>query len=165
MVVGAQVKGGRRYASYRCSNRDCHRPVSISASIVEDLVVQALKADEELARVKGRASARDRYNEAALALKAAQDALDEALRTFIAAGVQGEPAAVERLAELRAVRDRAQEDLDRVEASTPADVTVSIRDWHRLNLDERRALIRANIERVVVAPGRGADRVSIEFYA
>ena len=36
-------------------------------------------------------------------------------------------------------------------------------DWDRLSLDGRRALIRAVVDRVLVAPGRGADRVSIEF--
>ncbi|MBV8734455.1 MAG: hypothetical protein JO321_08555 [Solirubrobacterales bacterium] len=35
-------------------------------------------------------------------------------------------------------------------------------DWDELALDARRALIRAVIERVSVAPGSGADRVTIE---
>lgn len=34
-------------------------------------------------------------------------------------------------------------------------------DWERLTLAERRALIRATIERVTVAPGRGAERITI----
>jgi hypothetical protein len=37
-------------------------------------------------------------------------------------------------------------------------------DWERLTLDEKREIIRATIERVTVAPGRGAERVTVELF-
>jgi PHD/YefM family antitoxin component YafN of YafNO toxin-antitoxin module len=75
--------------------------------------------------------------------------------------VSDERAAQERLAELRRARDEAQDRLaDLAEAAPPA-VTVSAGDWNLLTLEERRALIRAVVERADVAPGRGSDRVTV----
>jgi hypothetical protein len=47
-----------------------------------------------------------------------------------------------------------------------AAVTVNAaKDWERLTLDERRALIRATIERVTIRPGHGRERIEIQDVA
>lgn len=39
------------------------------------------------------------------------------------------------------------------------------RDWDKLKLEGRRALIAAVVGRVTVAPGRGTDRIEIQDVA
>jgi hypothetical protein len=102
----------------------------------------------------------DGVSEAADELARAQDALDKTIRAF--AGLEDEQAARERLQELREARDRARDRHDDLVTSAPAAMTVSAGDWDLLTLDERRALIRAVVDRAVVSPGRGPDRISIE---
>ena len=41
-------------------------------------------------------------------------------------------------------------------------LAVRVADWDLLNLDERRALIRVVVDRAVVRPGRGPDRITVE---
>jgi hypothetical protein len=79
------------------------------------------------------------------------------------AGLDGERAAVERLGELRDARNTAQERLDQLGGQGAAVLVTVAADWDRLCLDERRALIRATVQRVTVAPGRGAGRVYVEL--
>jgi hypothetical protein len=52
--------------------------------------------------------------------------------------------------------------VDELRAATAPSVTVRAGDWELLTLDERRALVRAVIERVMIAPGRGSERITIE---
>lgn len=71
--------------------------------------------------------------------------------------------AIERLDELRAARDHAQERVDQL-GSTRAAVTVSaFKDWDLLTLDERRSLIRATIDCVTITPGRGVERIEVDL--
>jgi DNA invertase Pin-like site-specific DNA recombinase len=156
MVVSSSRSG--RYPTYNCTHlSDCTRRMVIGAELVEGIVVEAVKA--RLADVEGRASAEQGAHEAADALARAQASYDAAMRVLDPL----EPAAVERLAELREARDEAQERVDRLGGQRTAITISAAKDWDRLTLDERRALIRATVARVVVAPGRGARRVSIEF--
>lgn len=159
MAVGMQKQGGREYPFYRCGavRGECERGVTISAPAVEEIVTEAVKA--RLADVEGRASAEQGTREAADALARAQAAYDAAIRILDPL----EPAAVERLAELRQARDEAQERMDRLGGQRAAITVKAAEDWDRLTVDERRALIRATVAQVVVAPGRGPDRVSVEF--
>jgi hypothetical protein len=132
--------------------------VTISAEVAERTVVEAVQ--ELLAGIEGRASMGDGVTEAADELARCQDALDAAFRAF--AGLEDEQAARERLQQLRAGRDAARERHDALlAASTPA-VAVSAGNWDVLTLDERRALIRAVVDRAVVSPGRGRGRISVE---
>jgi DNA invertase Pin-like site-specific DNA recombinase len=158
MVVGTAHNG--EYALYRCPpTGDCKRRVTISAELVESAVVGAVRT--ALADVEGRASVEDNARTAEGALESAQAALDGALRAF--SGLEDEQAARERLAELRDARDRAQEQVDHL-GSHRSVVTINAdRDWDRLSLDARRALIRAVVAEIRVAPGRGADRITIEL--
>jgi DNA invertase Pin-like site-specific DNA recombinase len=162
MVVGTQTQNGRSYPFYRCpGTSDCEHHPTISAVMVEDLVVEAVKA--ELADLEGRASVDTARRDAETALSAAQAALDGVLATLMASGLEGEAAAVERLTALREQRDLAR---DRLERFGPAEVeTVTAEDWDRLTVAERRALIPTVIRRVTVAPGRGVDRIRVETFS
>jgi DNA invertase Pin-like site-specific DNA recombinase len=163
MVVGTQTQRGRCYPFYRCSRvrEDCSRRVTISAEMVEELVVAEVR--RALADVEGRASVEDNAREAEAELERAEANLKTAIRAFTAAEVEDEQATVERLAELRAIRDGARERVDRHSGSSRALVLSADRDWDRLSLDARRALIRATVAEVRVAPGRGAERVTVKL--
>ncbi len=161
MVVGTQTQHGRSYPFYRCGHvrEDCERRVTVSAELVEHIVSDAVRA--ELADVEGRASVEQNAREADAVLERAQHDLDAALRTF--AGFEDEAAARDRLAELRDIRDRALERVDHLRGSQSVVSINAARDWDRLSLDARRALIRAVVDRVDVAPGRGADRIDVHL--
>ncbi len=162
MVVGTQTSRGRTYPFYRCGHvrEDCANRVTVSATLVERLVVDAVK--EALTDVEGRASAQGNARDAEAALQRAQAALDAAIRAF--AGMEDEDAARERLLELRAARDDAQGRVDRLGGDRAVLVINAVDDWDRLTIDAQRALIRATVEQVMVAPGRAADRVTVELF-
>jgi DNA invertase Pin-like site-specific DNA recombinase len=161
MVVGTQTQNGRSYPFYRCGHvrEDCDRRVTISAEVVEAVVVEAVCAAIDDA--EGRASVEHNVQRALQALERAQADLDSAFRAF--EGFEGETVARERLILLRTVRDDAQKQVDQLGGERPA-VTVTASDWDRLSLVERRALIRAVVERVTVGPGRGTERVTVDLF-
>jgi DNA invertase Pin-like site-specific DNA recombinase len=152
------------YPIYRCpSTSDCAHHVTISAVIAEEVVTSAVRA--ALSDVRGRASLAADARKAASELSSAQDALDAALRSFTTAGLTDEPAAVERLADLRHARDEAQSRVDRLSPSHGTLTINAVDSWDLLTLEERRALIRATVESAIVAPsGRGAGRVSVRLF-
>ena len=98
-------------------------------------------------------------------------ALDGTLATFRAAGLVAEPGAVERLSELRRLRDEAQAEVDR--HSDAADLVISADvDWHRLTVGEQQALVQAVISSATVLPSSSkwrtdgqAERLEITFRA
>lgn len=156
MAIG---NSNTKYPTYRCSPMsDCPERMAITADIAERVVTEHVRA--ALADVQGHASAETNIRQAEQALQAAQSGLDSALRTFDGFD---EPAARQRLLELREVRDAAQADLDQLGGTRPALTINGAEDWNRLTLAERRALIRAIVARAVVRPGRGPDRVAVEL--
>jgi hypothetical protein len=158
-ATGATSKGGgggRKYPIYRCGNKACPRPMSILTKLAEQAVTTAVR--DALAGVKEGASADQDAREAEEALERAQDDLDAAIRAF--AVVQGEPVALERLAQLRDARDRARARAVELRGLSRA-LVVSVDDWDALSLDGRRELIRLVVARAVVLPGRGAGRVRV----
>jgi site-specific DNA recombinase len=160
MVVASQDQHGKRYYMYRCSPLgDCPRRVAISATIVEDVIVEETK--RLIADMKGTATMADGIADAELALERSEQELDAAVRAF--SGLEDVAATRERLLELRDARDRARDRFDELQdAARPAVTVTASGDWDSLTLEERRALIRAVIDRVEVAPGgRGRDRVTI----
>ena len=158
MVVGSSNHS--TYPTYRCPpNGDCSRHVTVSATLVEGIVVAETR--RLLADVQGAASAVEEANHAAVELDRAQHELDGAIRAFSI--LPGEAAATERLAEFAAARDEAQERADSL-AGTRTALSVSVGDWDRLTLDERRGLIRATIAKVTVGRGRGAERVTVQSF-
>lgn len=151
--------GGRKYPIYRCGNKACARPVSISAASVEEQVIGQVRA--EFADVRGRASVESRALAAEALLEHAQAELDAAIRTLSVVG--DEPATIQRLAGLRDARDRARVEAERLGGLSVAKA-VDLRHWDRFTVEEQRAAIRATVRRAMVAPGRGAGRVSVEFF-
>lgn len=151
------------YPIYRCpSTSVCARHVTISATIAEGAVVDATR--QALADKEGRASGLDRARDAVAALDRAQDELDGALRSFVASGLQDEPAAVERLSVLRQARDDAQLVVDRLGPQS-ARVTHGDRHWDDMSVAEQRDLIRDTIESATVRPGgRGVERIDIRAF-
>jgi DNA invertase Pin-like site-specific DNA recombinase len=160
MVVG--TSNNSSYWIYRCPPvGDCERRVTISAEIVEQVVVERVRG--ALADVQGRASVEDNARDAELQLERAQANLNAALRAFDGFDEQ---AAVDRLAELRTIRDQAQERVDHLGGHRSVVTINAARDWDRLSPDARRALIRATVAEVRVAPASGgspADRVTVEL--
>lgn len=154
MVVGTANHG--TYPLYRCPpTGDCPRRVTVSANLVEGIVIDAVRA--ALADAEGRAQAEDSARQAVADLERAQSELDALIEILDPL----EPAARKRLVAATERRDEARAAVDRLGDSAGA---VVVRGWDdRLTLDERRALIRAVVERVDVAPGRGPDRVTVHL--
>jgi hypothetical protein len=156
MVVGTAHHG--QYALYRCPPvGDCTRKVTISAEMVEGIVVEA--ARDLLEGVRGMASLADGLESARCELELREEELDRAVYAF--GELDDVEAARERLRELREARDAARERVEDLEAAAVPALTVTASDWDELTPDERRALVRAVIERVDVSPGRGRDRVVV----
>lgn len=156
MVIGGQ----NRWPYYRCNRvrEDCPQRVAISAPMAEGIVVAAVR--EALAGIEEGASADDDARDAEEALDRAQADLDGAIRAFSV--VDGEPVALERLAQLRDARDHARARAQELRGLSRA-LTVSVSDWEALSFEGRRELLRLVVARAVVMPGRGPGRVSIEL--
>jgi hypothetical protein len=112
--------------------------------------------------MKGKASAASGAEEAAREYEQRQAELDSATRVALGAGIKDESAAQEQLATLREARDEAAERLEELSTIDASLVVDPEADWDVLTLEERRALVRAVVARVVVAPGRGPERVTVE---
>jgi DNA invertase Pin-like site-specific DNA recombinase len=159
MVVGTTRANGRDYGMYRCPpNSDCPRRVTISAEIVERAVIDAVR--DRVDGMQGSATMEDGVAEAEHDLELREQELSAAVRAFT--GLEDVEATRDRLLELRDARDGARDRLGELQAAIVPAVTVSAGDWDSLSLDGRRALVRAVLDRVVVAPGRGAARITIE---
>jgi DNA invertase Pin-like site-specific DNA recombinase len=146
-----------RYRAYRCGNRDCPRRAAISAPPIEGFVVEHVKT--ALAGIRESAYAEHD-------LDADERRVEETERRYAAAVAvldPTEPEEVERLRQFKEERDAARQGLeDRKQSLGAATLAVSVDDWDDFTRDEQRDLIRAVIERVTVAPGRGRDRIKIE---
>jgi site-specific DNA recombinase len=158
MVVGTQRQNGRSYPFYRCPPvGDCERRVTIGAEIAEYVLVEATK--RRAREVKGEASAEGDARAEAEGAEQAQANLDAAIRAF--AGLDEEPAAADRLAELARIRDEAV-----AKANHSRDVrsalTIDVDDWDDLSVSARRSLIRTTIDRATVSStGKGAGRITV----
>jgi DNA invertase Pin-like site-specific DNA recombinase len=155
--MSATSKDGGRYPFYRCTGIDCERRATVSARLVEERVVTEVQ--RLAAGILGRASSNSRARELKVVAVRDQAILDAKIRTL--SGLEDEPATVQRLQELRAVRDASRDAARAAERkSTTLEITAD-RNWDDLTLPERRALIKALIEHVSVLPGRRPDRLRI----
>jgi hypothetical protein len=161
-VVATTARDGSRFYSYRCPavREDCRQRAAISAELIERHVVEMVLA--RVFEVQGRGSVETDVRAAEVALEVAQTELEAAIRTLAIVG--DEPAAVERLTELRAVRDAARERVHQLTATARGTLTLdAASDWPRLSDAARREIIRLTVASVTVAPGRGLDRVALTF--
>ena len=157
MVVGTVNHG--HYHMYRCPPvGDCPQRVTISAEVAERTVTEAVK--KLLAGMIGTAGLGDGIAEAERELEQAEQELTAAVQAFT--GLDDVQAARDRLVALREIREQKRERLAELRAAAVPAVTVTVGDWDQLTLDEQRALIRAVVERVDVAPGRGRDRLTVK---
>jgi DNA invertase Pin-like site-specific DNA recombinase len=163
MVVGSTGQklaagGHRRHWFYRCPPiGDCPRRVTISAELAETAVVERVR--ELLAGVEGTATVGGATEQAERDYEQAEAELAAAVEAFT--GLEDVAAARDKLQGLREARDRARDRLDDFQTAQSPAVTVSAEDWGDLTDDERRALIRAVIDRAEVAPGREANRITV----
>lgn len=158
LVVGTRKEGHRTYSNYRCPQvGDCEARVSISARVAEQAVIAATK--QWAAEEEGRASNEDTADADRVEAERAQGDLDAAIRAF--AGLEEEPAAFERLVELREVRDKAVAKAEH-SRNLHSTLSISVADWDHLSLATRRSLIRATVRSAVVAKGgKGVERLTI----
>lgn len=158
MVVGVQTQNGRRYPFYRCPPiGDCQHRVTVGAEMIEGLIADEVK--RLLSGMKGTASLSRKVRDAEIELGRCEAELDATVRAFDGLEVESARA---RLLELQQAREDAKERLTELRQAVAPGLSVSAQDWDSLVPDERRALIRATIDRVVVAPGRGHDRITVE---
>jgi DNA invertase Pin-like site-specific DNA recombinase len=163
LTTSGRTTAKKSYPNYRCPSMVCTDKVAISAKISEQAVTDAVRSG--LQELRGRASEDQYVQDAERELAAAQEALDAAVEAFdgIDAG-----SANRKLKALTEARNAARAHYDQI-SSTQANV-IEIdpeADWNDLTLDERRALIRARVESVIVAPAnglKGADRITITLY-
>jgi DNA invertase Pin-like site-specific DNA recombinase len=156
MIVGSANHG--KYGLYRCPPiGDCPSRVTIGADMVEGAIVDEVK--QLLAGMKGRAGLGEKIREAEADVARCTEELDKAVRAF--AGIDVE-AARERLLELQDAKHRAEDHLADLRRADSDSVTVSADEWDSLTLEGRRALVRATIDSVTVAPGRGLDRITVQ---
>lgn len=158
MVIGTAKQ---QYYSYRCPpTGDCTERMSISADIAEQVVTEHVRA--ALADIDGRASAEANVREAEQELENAEQALQGAVEMLT--GLEDVSGTRERLLSLREAREEAQAKVDQLGGVGTAVTVRADRDWSLLLLEERRALVRAVVEQVVVSPGRGADRLAVHLF-
>jgi DNA invertase Pin-like site-specific DNA recombinase len=158
MVVGTSNNGG--YAMYRCPPvGDCPRRVTVSAELAEQVVTEAVH--EILSGVRESTGVADGIVEAERDVEQCERQLDAAVEAFT--GLEDVASARERLTGLRVARDAARERLTELRAAAAPTIAVTAGgDWGVMTLDERRALIRAVVLRVDVAPGRGRERFTVQ---
>lgn len=157
MIVGVQTQNGRRYPFYRCPPvGDCPNRVTVGATMVEDLVVREAK---RLAKNKRGAASLDREaRKAEGELKHCDEALAAAIRAFDGINVE---TARERLLELQQARDDARARVEELQG-LGVDEIVTVADFDQAPLEIQRRIIRSTIDRVLVAPGKGIERVTVE---
>jgi DNA invertase Pin-like site-specific DNA recombinase len=159
MVIGSTDQNRTRHYMYRCPPvGDCPRRVTVSADMAENVVSDAVR--ELLNGVSGTASVAAGVDGAERDLDQCERELDAAVEAF--SGLEDVASARQKLLDLRDARDRARERLDDLQAAAAPAVSVTASgDWDALLMDERRALIRAVIDRAIVAPGRGVERITV----
>ena len=162
MVVGTTRQQGKPYSFYRCPPlHDCPKRVTISSEKAERAVEDEVR--RLVAGMKGKASGKTGAQQAAREYERRQSELASAIEVVLGAGLETEASATERLAALRQARDEALERYEELQSiDTPAVVLDAAADWDSLSLEGRRGIIKAVLERVLVAPGRGDDRLTFE---
>jgi len=144
---------------YRCQSRAnvswrCDKPVTVMAAPADAIVIAAfLEWAADARAVVTTGDLTDAFADADAKIAAAEEAMARARRILLKSAVD-EDAAAEELAELQAAIDAAVAERRTLEAER---VVAGVRyrvvaEWPNLDANERRVLLRAGIERVVVHP-------------
>jgi hypothetical protein len=152
-MTAGQTRKVFRY--YRCPNPDCRARAVISVANVEPVVVEAVKAaaaDEEGRACVESGTAAIEAERARAKYDAAVEALDEFSDTA---------AVKKKLRDLLIKAEAAEERADQL--GSQREIVRAAKDCDRLSLDAQREIIQAVVERVVVSPGRGPERVRVEL--
>jgi hypothetical protein len=157
VTYGYKQCGGTKYWKYHCGAKDCTARAMISATIIEDAVVAAVK--ERVGQERESASVDDKVARAEQALADAQNALDAAVQAFAGIDAASVNVSLRALQEQVGQRDLELRELRR--ASAPARVVSVLGNWDDLTVDERRDLIHAVVERVEVRPASASPRFEI----
>ena len=169
MNASAQTHRQTKYPFYRCGKQahgDCPAPASVSARAVEERVIAEVKA--AVGKRRGSASTGDELGAVEAELAAVDVELETRAAVFDAAGLDNVAGAVENLRGLREHRDglRARR-LELLALSEGETVGVEIFDEPDTDPDalaDKRALVRATLRSVTVAPGKGCfdERITVE---
>jgi site-specific DNA recombinase len=157
MSIGSTDKNGKRYAFYRCSPiSDCPRRVTISADLVEKVVRDAVY--ERTDEIRESASLEQELLDADRQVEIEKEKLDNMIEAFT--GLEDAEKVREKLFAQRELQEKAVARAEELRAALPSARTVGVRDMNDIELRE---LIQALRARAVVFPGRGSDRVTVEF--
>ena len=152
-----EPRPGKRYAFYRCKNVDCEQRCSISAPLVEGVVMRRVR--ELVEGFKAAASAETGAVEALAAWDRAEASLTRLLRFYAAAGAEDEAEAIEQIRAAREARNAAKwAHDDALARSRAAKVVVTADDIDAWEPQEKRDLIRAVIEKVEIRRGGEAEK-------
>ncbi|HYW86803.1 MAG TPA: recombinase family protein [Chloroflexota bacterium] len=156
----------RRYETYRCAGlvRRCSYRVAIAGKVLDQAVkVEACRV-LALAEEKRTASTSVELEEAKRVVEQCQETLNRHIEALDDLG--DVPTAKRKLAEDRRQLEEARVRVDELERLARVTWTAyAAADWDTpgaMTLDDRRALIKAVIRRVIVHPGRGPERIEIE---
>jgi DNA invertase Pin-like site-specific DNA recombinase len=158
MSVRSTTRGERFYSYYVCANTLCGRS-SVTADTADELV------RDETIRLSKHARGRADLDRELSGARRARDAVAEKLSNAVEslAGLRSERAGRDVLVRLGAELTAAEAEVARLESIVAPELTVTtIDDWGRLTLTERRRAVSSVVRRVVVAPGRGPGRVTVE---
>jgi DNA invertase Pin-like site-specific DNA recombinase len=150
------------YPTYKCSNADCARRVSISAPAAERELSEFVRA--RLKGLRGKSSKRAGLRKAQRELEQARERLESLVEMLDGSEDVGKTR--EKLAAARADRDAKAERVEQLRRAFGQEVTLdAFRNWDEITLAGRRDLISAVVESATVAPGRGDDRITIEPFS
>jgi len=145
---------------YRCgSHNECDHRYTVGADVADQVVADAVR--RAIADERGRASTDKNARKAEAELERAQKNLEAAIEVL---SDFTEPSAAAKLEALRADRDDAQVQVDQLGSMSRSVTITAGKDWDRLDLRERRALIDTWIRQAVVGPGEGATRIRVELF-
>ena len=157
MVIGSTDQNGKRHYMYRCSPvGDCPRRVTVSADLAESVVRDAVY--ERTDAIRESASIESEVAEAERRADVEKEKLDTMIQTLT--GLEDVGAAREQLLAQRERHDQAVDHAEQLRMTLPPMRTAGARDMDNAEL---RALIGALRTRAVVLPGRGRERITVEF--
>jgi DNA invertase Pin-like site-specific DNA recombinase len=150
------------YPTYKCSNADCARRVSISAPVAERELSEYVRA--RVKGLKGKSSKRTELRKAERELEQANERLDSLVEMLD--GFDDVAKTREKLAAARYDRDVKAERVHQLRRAFGPEVTLNaFRDWDEITFAGRRDLISAVVASATVAPGHGDNRITIEPFS